>query len=154
VPPRPLHYYRSQFAALPLYSAAMATAMSDQTSPAAASFTQLLHTAARHLQQPSDNNHNNGNNQESKGRTILMILYLCVLAMCFVTPIFYYFRLRCEETAMRRSTMAEALGLRTALEQSQQQQRQESAAVWRKYVEERRARMVQLFAPVRMVGFV
>ena len=87
--------------------------------------------------------------RESRGRTVLMILYLCVLGMCFVTPLFYYFRLRCEDRHSQRLGELEAAGIATAMEQSQ---RDETRAERRKYIEERRARIVQLFAPVRMVS--
>jgi hypothetical protein len=90
----------------------------------------------------------------SRGRTVLMVLYLCVLAMCFVTPIVYYCRLQCEECSNQHFHDLEAAGIATALEQSQQLQqhnREETRAVRRKYIEERRARILQLFAPVRAV---
>lgn len=79
-----------------------------------------------------------------------MMLYIVVLVMCFITPIIYYCRIRYEEGYNRRMRELEAVGIATALEQSQMQ-REESRAVRRKYIEERRARILQLFAPVRMV---
>ena len=107
----------------------------------------LLEHIARHLQSDT----NNSTQEKNRGRTILMILYLCVLAMCFITPIIYYIRLRCEERRAHRLGQLEAEGMAVALEESQQQQRQETRAVWRKYVEERRARLKQLFRPVQLV---
>lgn len=85
---------------------------------------------------------------QSRGRTVLTILYLCVLGLCFVVPVFYYFRLHCFEENVRREL---ELDFTTALEQSELH-REESRAARRKYIEERRARIVQLFGPVRMVG--
>ena len=84
----------------------------------------------------------------SRGRTVLTILYLCVLGLCFVVPVFYYFRLHCFEEHARREL---ELDFTNALEQSEQH-REESRAARRKYIEERRARIVQLFGPVRMVS--
>ena len=89
-----------------------------------------------------------GNN--SQGRTVLTILYLCVLGLCFIIPIIYYFRLHCFEEYARRREME--LDFTTALEQStDQDHRDEARAARRKYIDERRARIVQLFGPVRMV---
>lgn len=85
---------------------------------------------------------------QSRGRTVLTILYLCVLGLCFVVPVFYYFRLHCFEENARREL---ELDFTTALEQSEQH-REESRAARRKYIEERRARIVQLLGPVRMVS--
>ena len=81
----------------------------------------------------------------------MTILYLCVLGLCFVVPVFYYFRMHCEERHARRMRELEMAGMREALEQSEQN-REESRAVRRKYREERRARIVQLFDPVRLVS--
>jgi hypothetical protein len=78
--------------------------------------------------------------------------------MCFVTPIVYYCRLQCEECANDQHFHdLEAAGIATALEQSQELQqhnREETRAVRRKYIEERRARILQLFAPVRAVCII
>ena len=87
----------------------------------------------------------------TRSRTVLTILYLCVLGLCFVVPVFYYFRMHCEERHARRMRELEMAGMREALEQSEQN-REESRAVRRKYREERRARIVQLFDPVRIVS--
>lgn len=84
---------------------------------------------------------------QSRGRTVLTILYLCVLGLCFVVPVFYYFRLHCFEENARREL---ELDFTTALEQSEMH-REESRAARRKYIEERRARIVQLLGPVRMI---
>lgn len=88
---------------------------------------------------------------DSRGRTVLMVLYLCVLAMCFITPIVYYCRIQCEERYGERLRELEAAGIAVAMEQSQQQNREETRAVRRKYMEERRARIRQLFVPTKMV---
>jgi hypothetical protein len=86
-----------------------------------------------------------------RGRTVLTVLYLCVLGLCFVVPVFYYFRMHCEERNARRMRELEIAGIAEALEQSGDFHREESRAARRKYREERRARIIQLFAPVRMV---
>jgi len=88
-----------------------------------------------------------GTSQQSRGRTVLTILYLCVLGLCFVVPVFYYFRLHCFEESARREL---ELDFTAALQESEQH-REEHRAARRKYLEERRARIVQLFGPVRMV---
>ena len=90
----------------------------------------------------------NEESSQSRGRTVLTILYLCVLGLCFVVPVFYYFRLHCFEENARREL---ELDFTTALEQSEQH-REESRAARRKYIEERRARIVQILGPVRMVS--
>ena len=97
-------------------------------------------------QQPP-NGTDNQDSSQSKGRTVLTILYLCVLALCFVVPVFYYFRLHCFEEYARREL---EMDFTTALEQSEHH-RDEARAARRKYIDERRARIVQLFGPVRMV---
>ena len=102
----------------------------------------------------SDNDDNNPEDDagdsasQSQGRTVLTILYLCVLALCFVVPVFYYIRLRCFEATARREL---EIDVTNALEQSSTQQREELRASRRKYIEERRARILQLFGPVRMI---
>lgn len=85
-----------------------------------------------------------------RGRTILTILYMCVLGLCFVIPVFYCIRVYYEERNARRLRELEIAGIAQAMEQSQLG-REESRAARRKYREEQRARIVQLFAPVRMV---
>ena len=85
---------------------------------------------------------------QSRGRTVLTILYLCVLGLFFVVPVFYYFRLHCFEEHARREL---ELDFTAALEQSEQH-REEHRAARRKYIEERRARIVQLMVPVRTVS--
>ena len=93
------------------------------------------------------NNNNNNNSSHSQGRTVLTILYLCVLGLCFVVPVFYYFRLHCFEEHARREM---ELDFAAALEHSEQN-RDEARAARRKYIDERRARILQLMGPVRMV---
>lgn len=87
----------------------------------------------------------NGNSQ-SRGKAVLTILYLSLVALCFIVPVFYYIRLRCFADSARREL---ELDFNTALEQSTEQQ-EDTRAARRKYVEERRARIWQLFEPVRM----
>jgi len=103
---------------------------------------------------------------QQRGRTILTLLYLCVLGMCFLTPVLYYCRLHYEERdARRRLRILEAQGLEMALQNSNNNNNggdgnnangnnntsEESRAARRKYLEERQARITQLVAPVRMV---
>lgn len=98
-------------------------------------------------------------NSGQRGRTVLTVLYLCVLGLCFVVPIIYYFRMHFEERHVRRLRELEIEGITQALEQSQDVHREETRAARRKFREERKARINQLFAPVKMVrtksvGFV
>jgi hypothetical protein len=86
------------------------------------------------------------------GRAVLTVLYLCVLALCFAVPVFYYCRMHCEERRIRRLRDLELAGISQALAQSQYQDRHESRAARRKFREERKARIHQLFGPVKMVG--
>jgi len=86
-----------------------------------------------------------------RGRTIWTAVYLCVLSICFSVPVFYYCRLHCEERQARRLQDLELAGITQALAQSHNQHRQESRAARRKFREERRARIHQLFGPVKMV---
>lgn len=85
------------------------------------------------------------------GRTILTALYLCMLGVCFLVPIFFYFRMHCDERRNRHLRDLEIAGMTRAMNESQAQHREESKAARRKYREERRARIIQLFSPVRMV---
>lgn len=85
-----------------------------------------------------------------RGRTVLTVLYLCVLGLCFVVPIVYYFRMHFEERHARRLRELEIQGITQALEQSQDVHREESRAARRKFRDERKARINQLFAPVKM----
>lgn len=84
-----------------------------------------------------------------RGRIVLIVLYVGVMALCVVAPIFYYCRLRSDDRAARRLRELEIASMRSMLERSESQN---STAVRRKYIEERRARIVQLFAPVRTVS--
>lgn len=90
-------------------------------------------------------------NSGQRGRTVLTVLYLCVLGLCFVVPIIYYFRMHFEERHVRRLRELEIEGITQALEQSQDVHREETRAARRKFREERKARINQLFAPVKMV---
>ena len=86
------------------------------------------------------------------GRTILATLYLCMLGVCFVVPVLFYFRMHCDDRHNRRLRDLEIAGMAQAMNESQDLQREESRAARRKYREERRARIIQLFTPVRMVS--
>jgi hypothetical protein len=88
---------------------------------------------------------------KSRGRTVLTILYLCVLGLCFITPVIYYLKMHFEERRSERSRELENAMIRASLDQSDQQQ-DEARATRRKYVVERRARILQLFEPVRTVS--
>lgn len=85
-----------------------------------------------------------------ESQAILMTLYICVLALCCVTPFFYLIRLKCEDRNVQHLRRLEAAAITAALQESQQN-REENRAARRKYTEERRARILQLFRPVRMV---
>jgi hypothetical protein len=89
--------------------------------------------------------------EENRGRTVLTVLYLCVLGLCFVIPVFYYFRMHCDERGARRMRELELVSISQAMEHSEQN-RVETREARRKYREERRARILQLFAPVRLVS--
>ena len=110
-------------------------------------------TIFRLLQQNNENfgSSSSSNSTHQRGRTVLTVLYLCVLGLCFVVPVFYYFRMHCEERNNRRMREIEIAGITQALEQSENHHREESRAARRKYREERRARIIQLFSTVRMV---
>ena len=114
--------------------------------------SSLLNTSLRLLQSyPMQNEGDDESSERNRGRTVLTVLYLCVLGLCFVVPVFYYFRMHCEERTARRMRELEIAGITAALSESENLHREESRAVRRKYREERRARILQLFAPVRMV---
>lgn len=92
------------------------------------------------------------NENAPRGRTVLTVLYLCVLSMCFVIPFLFYIRMHCDDRRNRRLIDSEIAVIAQSLDDSQgQHQREESRATRRKYREERRARIIQLFSPVRMV---
>ena len=88
---------------------------------------------------------------ETRGQAVLTFMYLCVLGLCFMTAVVYFCRMQWEERYLRRLREHELGAIRSALAQSEATQREESRAVQRKYIEERRARILQLFVPVRMV---
>ena len=85
------------------------------------------------------------------GKTILTALYLCMLGVCCIVPVFFYFRMHCDERHNRHLQDLEIAGMTQAMNESQDLHREESKAAQRKYREERRARFIQLFTPVRMV---
>lgn len=89
--------------------------------------------------------------EEARGQAVLTFMYLCVLGICFMTAVVYFCRMQWEERFLRRLRENELSAIRSAMVQSENTQRDESRAVQRKYIEERRARILQLFAPVRMV---
>jgi hypothetical protein len=87
----------------------------------------------------------------NQGRFIFTVLYLSILAFCFALPFLYYARCYFETRSEQRLAHFESIRMRAALERSAEANRTESMAVKRKYVEERRARILQLMGPVRMV---
>jgi hypothetical protein len=88
----------------------------------------------------------------ARGQAVLTFMYLCVLGLCFLTAVVYFCRMQWEERYIRHLRETEVEGIRAAMAQSEMTQREESLAVQRKYIEERRARILQLFAPVRLVS--
>ena len=85
------------------------------------------------------------------GRAVLTVLYVCVLSLCFAVPLLYYCRMHWEERQARRLRELELAGITQAMAQSQNQHRHESRAARRKFREERKARIRQLFGSVKMV---
>jgi hypothetical protein len=104
-----------------------------------------------------------GSSDNTRGRTVLTVLYLSVLGLCFVVPIFYYLRLHCEERHARRLRDMEMIDFAALFatttannnnnnnNNSNSEEVIQSRAVRKKYREERRARIIQLLAPVRVV---
>ena len=88
---------------------------------------------------------------EHKGRTVLTILYLVVLALCFVIPVFYYCRFHCDERQSQAMQDLELRDIQEAYANSVSVGTEETRATRKKYIEERRARLLQLFGPVRMI---
>lgn len=100
------------------------------------------HSAQRLLQ--------GGVDEGSRGRTILTVLYLVVLALCFIVPIVYYFRMHWADRRARR--LRNLRNVETSMSNEEQQQsREEARAARKKYREEKRARLQQLFTPVSLV---
>jgi len=84
---------------------------------------------------------------ETRGRTILTILYLIVLGLCFVVPIFYYCRVHWEDRVARRQREEEMEAIEASIAMNQE----ETRAARRKYREEKRARLEQLFQPFTLI---
>jgi hypothetical protein len=91
-----------------------------------------------------------GANEQS--RAVLTILYMAVLFLCFIVPVFYYLRMHCEHRQARRLLELEIAALAETLQQSEDFNREETQAARRKYRGEQRARIIQLFSPVRLVS--
>lgn len=84
--------------------------------------------------------------------TILTAFYLCMLGACFLVPIFFYFRMHSDMRRNRQLRDLEIASVTQAMiESSQAQHLEETRAARKKYREERRARIIQLFTPVRMI---
>jgi hypothetical protein len=112
---------------------------------------------SRQLQNDSGTTNNNTNSAADRGRNILTILYLLVLAFCFMSPVFYYCRINYETRAERRLREQEAEGVRRAMERSSTGTNNantsaETSASRRKYRDEQKARIIQLIEPVKMVS--
>jgi Ring finger domain len=112
---------------------------------------------------------------QDRVRVALLSLYVTVLVLCFALPVLYYTSARFGFHSRRGGGRGRRNGnnnnnddndddpeddrrLRRALERSQLETSSsalalESRAVRRKYVEERRARVVQLLAPVQLVRY-
>ena len=92
---------------------------------------------------------------DSPGRIDILRIYLVVLALCFIIPVFYYCRMHCEDRQSRRlrdlERIAAALEESMQVEQHNRENSEETRALRKKYLEERRARILQLFGPVQMV---
>ncbi|GAX13900.1 hypothetical protein FisN_5Lh200 [Fistulifera solaris] len=84
-----------------------------------------------------------------EGQTILLALYVCVLAICCVTPMVYFIRLQIEYRHHQHLRRLEEAGIIAALQESHQN-REENRAARRKYLDERRARISQLFRSFRL----
>jgi hypothetical protein len=95
--------------------------------------------------------------RNSQGRTILTILYLIVLALCFIVPVFYYFRLHCQDQRNRQERLQQHRQMVLATIGASAEDHDEAAthpearASRKKYRAEKRARILQLFGPVSMV---
>jgi hypothetical protein len=87
--------------------------------------------------------------EHDRARTILTILYLCVLAMCFVVPVVFYIKL-CQLHRTRMRLMQQQQQSMASPPLTIEQQR-ETEALQRKLMEHRRARLLQLFLPVQVV---
>eukprot|EP00529_Nitzschia_sp_RCC80_P022638 CAMPEP_0113486316 /NCGR_PEP_ID=MMETSP0014_2-20120614/24934_1 /TAXON_ID=2857 /ORGANISM="Nitzschia sp." /LENGTH=495 /DNA_ID=CAMNT_0000379985 /DNA_START=76 /DNA_END=1563 /DNA_ORIENTATION=- /assembly_acc=CAM_ASM_000159 len=111
-------------------------------------------------------------------KAVLTIIYLSVLGICFIIPMIFYCQLRCDDRRRDQELYdLEVAGMAMALAEStrmannnggdddddddddndgeggggNQRNRAEAREVRRKYREERRARILQLFTPVRMI---
>lgn len=97
--------------------------------------------------------------RNAQGRTILTVLYLIVLALCFIVPVCYYCRLHCQDQRNRRQRaayqreviMATLGGQGSDNEEESSTAQTEARASRKKYRAERRARILQLFGPVSMI---
>lgn len=108
-------------------------------------FGEFSTAGSRHLENHDD------------GREALTIAYLSVLGLCFILPVLYYFRLYCEERHHFYLRELENQAIRISFSEDPHQHHggntaQENRAARKKMREEKRARMLQLFDPVRMVS--
>jgi hypothetical protein len=111
----------------------------------------------------NDNNSNNNNPGPSTDdshrlqTTVLAVLYLCLASLCCVVPFAYFVRLILEsQKAHQQWRDLELAAVQHAennadLVRYQNEHRDELRLLRIKYMEERRARIVQLLSPVRMV---
>lgn len=107
------------------------------------SFVDGFEKQPRHLQQIQD---------DSQGRAILTVLYLVVLCLCFIIPVFYCLRMHYEDRQLRRMReveLAAAIEVSMLSEQQDQANSEEARAARKKYRDEKRARILALFRPVQ-----
>jgi hypothetical protein len=83
--------------------------------------------------------------------SILTILYLFVLTLCFVVPTFFYCWLQCHDQESSQQTRIEDADIAMTVRASVEEQ-SETRAMRKKYRAERRARIVQLLSPVSIVS--
>ena len=105
----------------------------NEVSEAFAGFSSVDAISSTSSSDPSSVLHRFLQDDSSRGRTILTVLYLAVLSLCFLVPVFYYFRMHCEERHARRLRELELAGITQAMEQSQNLHREESRAARRKF---------------------
>lgn len=124
-------------------SSSSAAALLEPTQPDR-SVMELASIVFRRLQQ---RNNDADEATVERGRTVLTVLYLIVLGLCCITPVIYYCRIYWEE----RQNVHLREASRRILSAHTQAQRDETRAARRKLLDERRARILHLLSPVRMV---
>jgi hypothetical protein len=94
-----------------------------------------------------------GNTNTNSRNQILYIAYLCILGCCCVTPCLYFLRIAIwQRQQVQQLREMEQAGMVAALAQSTRMQHHHNAGRESAVVrDERRARILQLMEPVRMV---